>query len=582
MSQYPPETRPPFAESKLFTAKLYWKTRIGFLIAKWGWVRLSLVALVFFLGGGVVFWQVGWRWAESRNIAKARMLQQQGEWRGARLLLEQAVQVRPRSIPAQRALAEFWDNLRAPAAVARWREVARLSEEDEAYWKWAAAALRIADLDEARLALNTVSANGRNATSHHRLLAALALASGKPELATLHFDELVRLEPSNPRYRYNAAAHRLRMGDPGREQARRELEDLARGDAMRIRSTIDLLLDAPGRWPGAGDPVQFLALRILENVQRVRARAGQAPGLQQLVAYMKTQPSPEPQDVAVLVHWLMQNERAREALDWLDVLPESARRYPEVVAATADCAAQIRDWPRLEAALAQGAWGMISPAVLRAAFVWREKRPSGSEGLLPVWPRLVEQSQDTRAGLRILWQLARLWQWPVEAERTLGTVTRLYPQESWAWEASRNAVLARGDSLELRRLYERWQAAAPGDNRIRSERLLVAFLTSAPALDQRAEAATLFRAEPAAPVHRVIQALALREVGKGEEALALLEQPGLDLTREPRFALVYGLLLAEAGQVRRSEAALAKVTGNLLPEERRLLERAHARNARGR
>lgn len=539
------------------------KDRIGRRLPR---IAMIMGALALVAGVAIWYWAVG---AELRNLRAAGRLVEQGEYRRAQLLLEQAVQVRPDSVAAQRALAEFFDRVGSSSALERWEVVNRLAPGDEARWRLAASAVQHLRFPLARETLAAVTAPGRGQLEHHRLAAALALADGQPAVAEEHLAAMHRLAPENVRYRFALAAHRLATGQR-LEESRRELEELARSGPLRVRATLELMGDAPRRWPLAADPEERLAERLFDGAGAVHLRAAARPGRPRLLAHVRAAPYPEPEDAAVLLAWLVREDRAAEALAWARALPEATRRHAAVVVVTAEAAARAQDWPQLQEALAYGAWGVIARPVLDEAFAVRAARAGrGRSG--PDWQALLENAEMTRPALRVLWRLAELWGWPTEAERALTALTRRYPHERWAWEALQVTYLRRGDSAALWRHYGAWVREMPDDVPARLEQLLVAFLTRRGDATAQQQAAEWHRRMPDHPLATVVHALALRAAGRTPEGLVLLDRLGVGAWRQSRFALARAALLVEAGRAAEVAPLLENVREPLLPEERELL-----------
>jgi hypothetical protein len=538
------------------------------------WLPLAGLGLVMLAAAGVAIWTYV-EGAERRSLALARRLTTEGELRRAVLLLEQALQVNPQSVAARRAMAEFSDHLGLPAAIEQWRQVVEIGPSDEARWRWAEAALRHGDLAVAREAILEVSAAGRNGLDHHRLSAALALARGERRAAERHLAAMLAIEPANPRFRFNLAAHRLQDGVEV-AAARAELERLAVAGPLRTRATLELMAEATRRWTASADPEAALAARLLDGAPAVDLRARALPGRERLRAHLLAPPYPDAGDAAVVALWLRREEGPAEALAWLAGLPEEVQASPALVALAADCALAARDWGPLEAALRRGAWGPVSPALVGGAFRLRERRERGERNATG-WQVLLDDPARSRPGLRLLWRLADAWGWEVEAERALGTVVRRFPGERWAWENLQATLLRRGDSAGLWRHYAAWVRERPGDEGAQLERLMLGFLTGRAEPADRAQAAVVRKARPASPVAAAVHALALRAEGRPDAAVRELPAFAGAAAVEPRLALVRGLLLAENGRTAEARAALARVQEPLLPEERDLLAAARAR-----
>lgn len=543
-----------------------------------GLVILGVLGMVGY--GGYRFAQ---RWVERRNLESAlRFAEGQDLWR-AQLLLEQAVQVNPGSLSAQRALAEFLDRTGSPDALARWREVVRLAPADDgARLRLASAALAARETDEARTALRAVSPGGDRLPEFHRLASALALVDGDAAALESHLAALVAADPRSERHRFNLAAQQLRSGDPAVvAAARRTLESLARGDALRIRAMLELIADAPRRWPDAADSLQRLAGVVLVPDRPLSLQRGSAPvpSRADLLDHLLAQPNPIPTDAARLVEWFTSRGEGGLALAWLDGQRPELAAASALVAAAANAALQAGQWSRLRRLLEQGAWGRVPAEVVDSAFALHARRPSREE-VRAAWTWILERAQGGRDALRALWRLALAWKWEVEAERTLRTAVRLHPGESWAWEGLAALLLERRDAARLLEHLDRWCRAAPDRTGIQVERVLLAFLLGRLTPELQTQAARLRDAHRDDPGCALAHALVLRQRGDLPGALAELERVRLPYRAEPRLALYHGALLAEAGRAEESSRLLqVAATAVVLPEEQKLAAESASRNA---
>jgi thioredoxin-like negative regulator of GroEL len=526
---------------------------------------------------GLAVWLYA-RGAEARNLRAARALAAAGELRRAQLLLEQRVQLRPESAAAHAALATFFDEVGAPVALEHWGRAVQFDPSDENRHHLAASALRHGRVAEARAALDGVSSAGRRRPDHLRIAAGVALAEGDAAQAEASLAALVAADPRNDRFRFALAAHRLATGRQVAE-SRRELEDLARRGPLRVRATLELMGDAPRRWPASPEPEVLLAQRLFEAEKGpVALRATAAPGRSRLVAHLTAPPSPEPADAAVLLGWFLREDRASDGLRWLQALPDEHRRHPAVVLPAAECAVRTRDWAQLRVFLQHGAWGVLASSALEEAFALRQAAPEGNSAR---WQALLQNPELTRGGLRILWRLAAVWGWESEVDLTLAAVARRFPRERWAWEELQQRLLRRGDTAELTRRYAAWVKENPDDTAAQLAQIIFGFLTDRGDQAMRAAAEQLRGRWPDDPAANVALALAWRAAGRPADAVALLDGVDARAWDAPRFALARGVLLAEVGRGEEALRVLSRVEEPLVPEERRLLAAARTRAAAG-
>ena len=311
-----------------------------------------------------------------------------------------------------------------------------------------------------------------------------------------------------------------------------------------------------------------------------RLGRGGEPGLRQLVEHMKAQPAPEPADAALLAQWKIWIGLGREALFWLESLPESQRRTPALLGAMAEGAARLEDWEKLEALIQQGAWGRIPHDVIQLAFSARVLRLRTNSSVAgEVWTHAVNRSSSSLGGLRALQKLAQLWQWPEFQAQTLSAMTRNFPAERYAWQILAAQALAAGNSDQFWRVYSGWAQAAPGDVQVQAEQLLVGLLIRPSDATLSLRAAALFRQNPDNLICRVAQAVALGRAERAVDGVALLRDRQIAYADEPRFALVNGLLLSSAGRPDESEQMLVIASSaRLLPAEQTLIGQARTRN----
>lgn len=546
---------------------------------------------VWVLGGVLVvaLSAVAWQWVgrrlEERTVRRVGEYIAAKDFRSLQLALEQEVQVKPDSAEAKRALANFYTLAGERKALLVWAELVEAEATDDNFLGQARAALRFKDYALAGKALAAVSAKGAERASYRRERAALALATGDRAELEKQLKELTVLEPENLRMRYNAAAAAAHSTDATEAKAARAvLLELARGGPLRIRATLQLLqLIKAG--PG-GDETGALATAIL-NVP-----AENGAGLFELGEHMKAQPAPEAEDAADLIAWLAGNNQAREAVLWADELPQGVRRTLPVKRALAGCAAQIRDWTRLQRSLQDGAWGALPEGMIELAFAARVQRQcAGRARALDTWGDAVELAAKERTpdAFDALERLTLLWKWPEAWNKTLWRAHEVFPRELTYLRKLAAHAEAAGDTVQLEKTYLDWTTAYPEDRFAWSSRLYLALLRGKLEGELAKKASGLMDRSDVLPEEAMVWAWSRVKAGPEEAAearaaaLARVDVVVERIRRRPRAAMLHAALLADAGRLdeaRESWKAASALTSKL-PEERAWITRVRERVATG-
>lgn len=555
------------------------------------WKRLKYIGLsiLCFAVIGVLGYYVLWpeirHWRQGRSLAEAEKYEKAKDYRRALLTLEQTVQLYPGNLEAKRRLANFLERMGQRPSLEIWREIAKADPGDPRnLLGLAGAALRFGEHDLARRTLDQARAAGHLDAEYYRLLAGVALVTRDNDALETALSELARLQPDDSRVRLNLAVVRLRSANPKLAAAgRASLAELAQSDSIRIRAVIELLNDFARRWPRPSaertDAFQQLARALTPPRGPQIDPPAVGDPVERLVRFAMRQPDPEPEDVGTLLSWMILNGRAAAGFEWLETLPASARRSPLVAAAAGEAALQTRDWPHLRQLVLDGAWGVVPPAAVNGAFALRDARQAGARADPGQWAAVIGSCQASLPALRVVLRLSEAWEWNEEQRQVLAAITRAFATETWAWRQLISLALAQGDADEVWQIYQRWNRAAPGEKGVQVEMAIMGHLLQergAPGVSGTGE---LARSLPANPGALVAHALALWRSGQLAEALGVLAPLPPAVFTEPRYALAYGLILAEAGQAEESERMLARSAADrLLPAELLLVEQARARN----
>lgn len=564
----------------------FWKNRRVLSI---GGIALAGLVLIGVVAGLVVYPRYS-KWRQDKLLTQAKTFLEHEDYRSAQLLLEQAAQVDPFNYEARRSLADFYEKVGSGRALEEWEALTKAEPSNMGnFLGLASTALRMGKLDKISPALAVLEKAGYAGPEYFRVAAAFSLVKGDQAALERQLAALTQYEPNSQGARFSFACVRLFSKQEDEvAKAREALEDFARGDSIRIRASLQLIEDAPRRWPQEKNRPQLyinLAKRILDSksgTSGIMSRLGRGgePGLRQLVEHMKAQPAPDPTDAALLAQWMLRVGLGSEAQLWIESLDEGRRHTPAVLGAMADCAAKLEEWDKLELAILQGGWGRVPHDVARLAFAARILRMRSNSAIAgEVWAHAVTLSSSSLAGLRALHRLAQLWQWQDFQGLTLTAMTRQFPGERSAWQTLAAQAMAAGNSDQFWRVYSGWAQAAPGDVQVQAEHLMIGLLIRPLDPTFATRAAELFRQNPDNLICRIAQALALWRADRAFDGLGLLRGREIPYADEPRFALVNGLLLSAVGRSDESEQMLVlAASARLLPAEQKLLEQARTRN----
>lgn len=531
------------------------------------------------IGVGVIGVRWAFHHAAKGAVKRAADYVEARDFRSAQLTLEQAVQVNPDNMDAKRALAEFYTQFAPSQALPLWEQLHGQDDGNVDYLLGLSqSALLAGKYDRARQALDQMPDEGRGRADYKRQRAAVALALRDAGELKRQLGELAVLEPDNMRVQYNAAAAASHSADPVEAAAAREkLVSLARGDALRIRATLQLLQLA-GTASDAENALRRLAVDILGEAR------GRGAGFFELAEHMKGERSPSAEDAAALVEWMAAHDWPREAFLWTADLPEAVRRAPVVRKALAECAVRMGDWSRLSDQLRGGAWGRMPEGMLELAFASRIQREGPARlRSLSTWEDAVELAwkASSRPGLDALDRLAVLWRWSEAEEAALRKASELVPAEVLYHRKLAGLAESRGDSIRLAAVYRDWTEAIPDDRYAWSSRLYLAVIQNTVDPVLRAKASALGMRPDLLPEEAMICAW-VEGVSGSEAAAAALSRFGTTISavrQRPRAAMLQADLLVKAGRIdeaRESWRAAAALPARL-PEERAWMARLRKR-----
>jgi tetratricopeptide (TPR) repeat protein len=543
--------------------------------------RLWLTGIVALAGlAAAVFFLYPWI-KLSRLHHLARQALAAGETSQALQWAGLALQLNPSHLELNRLFAEILEAERHPSALLWRARVAQLQTRPEARdcLAWAAAALGQRRLDEAAGALALVAQEERGA-SHAHLRAGLALGQGRRDQADHWFLEAVRLEPGNPAHDIALATLRLEADDPAvRAEAVRRLETHTADPRHAVPALRALALHDLRH----GDTVAHLRrIRQLREISSVSwsDRLLELQGLTQKkdpsasahLEELQRLASDDARQAAELGAWMIRNGLARECLDWLDRLDTGIQEQPTLQMVRCDALIHQGRLAEMGEYLAQRDWKTLDG--LRLSLCARAARAENPEAASELWTKASASAAQLPGMQTLLASWVGAWGWHAEAEQLLENAARGHPSErSQALQLLFERAHAARDTARMFRISSRQLELLPDHPRLQNNHAYLSLLLGIqrPAAIRRAE--QLRQAHPHDPTVADTYALACYFAGRPDEGLNVLDAHFPQDPPSPSTALKKWILLKAAGNHTAAQRYRDRAeSGNLLPEERRLLE----------
>lgn len=554
-------------------------------------IRGTVVALILGVLGIVVYvagrplW-TNWRHRQAMNQAIDYAKVQ--DYRSSMLALKRATDLAPMDLATWREVSERLAELGSPQSVTARENAVRLAPEDMSMrLALVAEALRFGQVDVAHVNLEDINEAARRDSGFHRLAAAVAMATGEEADMEEHLEAVVAADATDAVARFNLAAVRLwRPDETSRARALGELERLTLVPVARVRAALELLKHAarvrdPDR---ARVVVDMLTQRFGVRGSGVDGVTGEPARWQALLQAMKDAAAAgDATDVALVATWLGDVRLRREALVWIDGLPEDKRRAPAVIRAAAGLSAELEDYDRLEPLLLAGGLGPLPPDAVRLAIAAQVQRLryQKSRGLA-TWEDAVTACGESVQALAGLATLADIWRDVEGNERVLLEILKRQPKAHWVYLSLRNLYVARADTVKLWQLYGGWAQMRPDDPQFARTWTSLGLTLNRMTTEMGRHA--LLRAEQpgAAPLDQVLAGAIHWRGQRPAEALAVLDAIPVDARTRPDVAFWRAVVLAEIpDRVEEARQALrfARRPG-LLPEEVALLDFAEIKAVR--
>jgi cytochrome c-type biogenesis protein CcmH/NrfG len=551
-------------------------------------LRLAVYAagVAILLGIVTSVWVYPW-WRQRTAVGMARQWLEAGRLDHASESIRQALKVAPENPESWKLAGDLARRLGNQASAAGYsKKAAELAPDNTGLaLAWAADALLADQAGETVLALATLPACTVSASSHaQRLLGELARRKLDLTAARTHFENALRIDgPGTVIDEVPLGTILLNARDPA--ERRRGLDLLVKwttsvewgANALRTLLADSLARDDRAgllRWADALRGHPRCTLGDIPNCLRALSLSNETR-FAEVLAVMEKHHAADPANIALLVSWLNQIGRSREAVTWVNTLPPAFTRKPPAAVGVAESLRQSADWDALLEWSGRADWGRDLEAV-RLGYTLKAARESGrKETEKELWTTL--QARAATDGERTLFTADTLYGWglrdyaltllwaaadePGIAVQVLGTLARHYQVE-------RNAD---GQYQAFKRLY----SLRPQDAAIANNYVFFATLTGKDPRKTEEIAAANFKQAPDNLAYRSTYALVLCTRNRATEALALLKPFAADWKTTPEITLAYGLALAGTSQKTEARTVLSSVAkDSLTAQEIALIEKA--------
>jgi len=547
--------------------------------------RILLATAVLCAGASCLWWYgrpVYRHFKEKRALQQAKAFHASGDFRNAWLSARQTLQANPSNLGAFRIMADIAERSRLPQLLDLRRTLAQLEPTTENKLRLAATALRLqpAPFSVATQTLEELSGAATNIPAYHVVKAELALKLQKPAEAARHFQEALRLEPTNELHQLNLAVLHLQETNSESIKARETLERLSASRTVGPIALRWLITSHLGRHEFID--AEKLSGELLKNQQATQddrlqhlgiLQQANKPEFESFLASLKRTSEPKAADVYALANWMVGHGLGENAFDWLRHCPPKVQTEQPVPLAFVEYYVAKKDWAGLDDFLQAGKWGELE--FLRLAFLSRvaleQKQGAAAETR---WRSAVREAGERLGALMTLLGLAGNWERDRAKEELLWHIAQRFPRERWAAPQLGRSYLKTGNTLGLHKVSELVASHNSKDFQAQNNVAATALLLKLdlPKAHQLARENYLNHRDQ--PIIAATYGFSLYLLGRTNEALEAFEKLAPPELESPAVALYYGFILASSGQLTKADKFLhiAKVnTAAYLPEEQALL-----------
>ncbi len=280
-----------------------------------------------------------------------------------------------------------------------------------------------------------------------------------------------------------------------------------------------------------------------------------------------------PESALQLIIWLESHGMALVAAEWAKTLPKETAADPRVRLVLAECHMQLGDWETVKALISGTGWGKnkFIALALESRVLRQENVQTKSKSL---WDAAVMEASKLQEHLVELEKIAESWNWEPEAEAIMWMLIESPEPPDWVFIDLQNRLFAEGNTESLRKLWQRKRALDPSDKVSANNLSLISLLRGETTDAAHDMAAAVYYSDKTNPAFISTYAFSLYRQSKPKDALNLMNSLTPEQLKEPSTAVAYvAILIANHAKDQAREILPQIKSSNLLPEERRLLDR---------
>lgn len=541
---------------------------------------IAIVLLIALIWGGHDLYA---RWQERRLVRRALVAIQNGDDATASLAARTVLQIKPNSAPAARIVAQLLEKTGNRTAL-DWRhkvvEVEPRSVDDAL--ALARCALQFNEPAVAEQALSGIDEQGKQQAGYHAVAATLAELKKDDETAIREWEQAVQMAPAETVYQLQLGTLQLQSADQSQHAAGQATLDKLRQDPkQRTAATRALITDGVARHENGqhlielahdlqGYPDATITDRLiyLDFVHQLGA-----PEFTSYLTKLEASVSSNPVELGALLEWMSRSGLNLLALDYIKNLPSDTLNKWPVPFTIAQLYDRLKDWRKLEEITKNSDWRQgefIRHAYFARALRAQDKLAAAEHE----WAAATKDASPQSSSLMALMRTTAEWKWEKEMVDLLWSLTKNQDKQKEAIQELYRYYERSSDTQGLYRVLARWEELEPDDLNVQNNLAQISLLLDANADDARRIAAELHHKAPSNAAYTTTYAYSLLTKGDAKGAVKVMNSLTPEQLRDPAVSAYYGICLAALHDEKARDFLAAGQRASLLPEEKKLVEKA--------